>query len=94
MADLTPWRTGIALSVTVVVAYVVCAILFYAWPGAAMEFLNSLFHGLEFRKLEPAAPWSLTAFVSTIVVLAIWGFLVGTLFAWLHNRLGGSAVNG
>ena len=87
MSDLNPWRTGAALSLTIAVGYTACAIFFSVWPGAAMAFLNALFHGLDFSKLEPAAPWSFTAFVCTVAILVIWSFAVGALFAWLYNRL-------
>src|SRR3974390_2233647 len=94
MTDLHPWRTGMAVGLTIAVGYVICALIFYLWPGASMEFMNSLFHGLDFRKLEPAAPWSLTTFVCTVVIFAIWGFLMGALFAALYNRIPGSAARG
>ena len=86
MARLSPWRTGAAVALTVAFAYATAAILFYVWPGAATSFLNSLFHGLDFRTLKAASPWSLSALVCTIAIM-IWGFAVGALFAALHNRL-------
>ena len=88
MTDLSPWRTGAALALTVAAGYAVCAVFFFVWPSTSMEFLNALFHGLDFHKLEPAAPWSVTAFICTVAILVIWGFLIGALFAWLHNHLG------
>ena len=91
MTDLNPWRTGAALSLTVATGYTTCAIFFAAWPDAAMAFLNALFHGLDFGKLEPAAPWSFTAFICTVAILVIWAFAIGALFAWLYNRLHGKS---
>ncbi len=85
--DLNPWRVGAALSVTIAAGYTICTTLFYAWPDAAMQFMNTLFHGLDFGKLAPAASWSLTAFICAVVIFAIWGFLMGALFACLFNRL-------
>ena len=94
MTDLNSWRTGAALSLTVATGYVGCAILFYAWPGAAMQFLNALFHGLDFGKLEPAAPFSALAFLCVLLIMMIWAFLMGALFACLHNWLGRKPANG
>ncbi len=88
MTELNPWRTGAAFALTFVVGYSICTLLFFLWPGAAVEFLNALFHGLDFHKLEPAAPWSFVAFICTVAIMVIWAFLMGALFAWLHNRLG------
>jgi hypothetical protein len=90
--DLNPWRTGAALSTTIIVGYAICTVIFYVWPGAAMAFMNALFHGLDFGKLEPAAPWSVFSFVCTVLVMATWGFLMGALFASIYNRLGESAA--
>ncbi len=87
MTDLNPWRTGTALGLTIAIGYTICTILFAVWPDAAMQFMNTLFHGLDFGKLAPAAPWSFTAFICTVAIFTVWGFLMGALFAWLNNRL-------
>ena len=90
MSQLNPWRTGAALALTIAVGYSACTLIFGLWPSAAMQFLNTLFHGLDFSKLETGEPWSFTAFVCVFLIFAVWGFLMGALFAWFHNRLGGS----
>ena len=94
MTRLTPFTTGVSLAVTVAVVYSVCAALYALWPGLGIEFLNSLFHGLDFHKLETAAPWTIRMFVLPLAVLVIWGFAVGSLFAWLHNLLHRSSTHG
>ena len=94
MTRLDPLRTGIAFAATIAVGYWVCAVLFALWPGPGIEFLNALFHGLDFHKLETATPWTMQAFLMPLVILVIWGLAVGTLFAWLHNLLRRKSTSG
>lgn len=88
MTKLDPWRSGAALALTVAIAYAICAVIFALFPDASASFMNALFHGLDFRKLQPAAGgFSLAAFGGAIAVMAAWGFLVGALFAVVRNLL-------
>ncbi len=86
---IAPWKTGAALAVTVAVAYPVCAALYLLFPDRGVEFLNALFHGLDFGKLVAAAPLRVSQFYFPFVVLAAWAFLVGTLFGWVRNLFEG-----
>jgi hypothetical protein len=81
------WKFGVALALTMATAYTVCAALYAAWPRLGIDFLNALFHGLDFRKLDTGEPFTLGMFVYPFMVFAVWGFAVGTLFAWLRNLL-------
>lgn len=82
-------RTGTALAATVAVGYAACTLAFWIWPEAAMRFMNALFHGLDFRKLQGgAALFDFGSFVSALVVMAAWAFGLGSLFGWLFSRLG------
>jgi len=84
-----PWRTGAALAATFAVGYPVCAILFVLWPERGIEFLNALAHGLDFGKLTTATPFRISQFFYPFVVMVLWGFLMGTLFAWLRDLFSG-----
>ena len=88
MDRLHPWLTGAALAVTVTIGYAACALIFVTFPDASATFLNALFHGLDFRKLQPAGGYSLAGFGGASVVLALWAFLIGVLFAAIRNFLG------
>ena len=85
------FRAGAALAVTVSIGYALCALVFWIWPETAANFMNALFHGLDFRKLQsgPAA-FSFGSFLYALVVMAMWAFGLGTLFSWLFARLGGA----
>ena len=88
MNKLDLWRTGGALAVTVVVGYAVCALIFVTFPEASVNFLNALFHGLDFRKLQPAAEgFSFANFGIVAIVMAAWAFVVGAMFAVVSNLL-------
>lgn len=88
MTKLDPWRSGIALAVTAAIAYAICALIFATFPDASANFMNALFHGLDFRKLQPApGGFSLAGFGGAIAVMAAWGFVVGALFAVVRNLL-------
>ena len=87
MRALNPWKHGTVLSATIAVAYAVCALLYALAPGPGIEFMNALAHGLDFGKLGTPVPFTFLMFVFPLVVLAVWGFLVGALYAWLSNRL-------
>lgn len=88
MPKLVPWRTGAALAVTVVIGYAICAAIFVAFPDASANFMNALFHGLDFRKLQPAGGgFSLAGFSVAAAVMAAWSFVVGAIFAAVSNLL-------
>ncbi len=85
---LNPVRTGIALALTVGIAYATCALVFWIWPEASAQFMNGLFHGLDFRKLRDAAGrFGFESFGVSLAGIVVWAFLVGCLFGWLSNRL-------
>jgi len=81
-------RSGTALAVTVAIGYALCTLVFWLWPEAAANFMNGLFHGLDFRKLQSGAMlFSFGSFFYALVVIAAWAFGLGTLFGWIFGRL-------
>lgn len=86
---MKPLQTGLALSVTIAIFYALCTLVEVLWPEQFMGFMNALFHGLDFRKLFTSEPYRWSSFFYALVILAVWGFAIGTFFAWLHNTLFG-----
>ena len=83
-----PLAVGIALAVTLGLMYLLCAALWLMWTKGALDFLNALFHGLDFRKLVlPQKEMSPTTFGLPLLVLTAWGFIAGMLYAAVHNWL-------
>ena len=92
MAKENAIRTGLALAVTVGIGYSACALVFWLWPEAAATFMNGLFHGLDFRKLQSGpALFSFGSFLYALVVMMAWAFALGTIYGWLQNRFANEA---
>ena len=89
MNALDPIRTGTALAVTVGIGYVACTLVFWLWPDTAAYFMNALFHGLDFRKLQSGpTPFNFGAFLYALVPLMVWAFVLGTIYGWVLGRFG------
>ncbi len=84
---MKPLRTGLALAVTVALFYSLCTLVEVALPNQFMNFMNALFHGLDFSKLASSEPYRWTSFLYALVVMAIWAFAAGAFFAIIHNAL-------
>lgn len=85
-----PLRLGIALASTVGIGYVLCTIAFWLSPEAAANFMNALFHGLDFRKLQSnQGAFTLGSFAYGLTVLVAWAFMMGAVFAWIARRIDG-----
>ena len=84
---MTAVRTGITFAITVALAYAACSLVFWLAPEAAAGFMNALFHGLDFRKLQAGTPFSFGGFSYALAGIAAWAFLAGMLFGWLSKRI-------
>ena len=84
---MKPARFGAALALTAGIAYTVCAVIFWMWPEVATQFMNALFHGLDFRKLQSSASaFGFQSFAYALLGIVGWAFLVGCAFGWFANR--------
>jgi len=91
MKQLNPWKFGAVLSVTVLINYILCTIFWYAFTGPSIDLLNGLFHGMDFRKIYAATPFSAGTFAYVLVVFAVWSYALGAIYAAVRNLLlGGS----
>jgi large-conductance mechanosensitive channel len=82
-----PYRTGGALAITVAIGYALCSIVFWLFPEASANFMNALFHGLDFRPLKRDATFTFASFGYGFTVLVVWAFLMGAVFGWIAERL-------
>ena len=89
MTSMNPQKTGVTLAVTLAIAYTLCAVVYALAPERGIDFLNALSHGLDFRKLGTPQPFTFVMFLYPLVFFVVWGFLVGALYAWLHNLVHG-----
>jgi hypothetical protein len=84
---VSPFRTGIALAITVGVFYALCAVAWALAPGPFLSLMNNLFHGMDFSSMVQPKGFALPGFFAALIVMSLWALLAGTFFAWLHNRL-------
>jgi hypothetical protein len=85
---IEPLIVSSALAATVAIGYTLCAVAWIIWNEAALQFVNMLFHGLDFRKiLVPQGEYGLRLFLYPLVVLTVWAFFIGTLYAVMSNFL-------
>jgi hypothetical protein len=84
---MKPVRTGTSLALTVAIFYAACTAVWVLLPEPFMNFMNALFHGLDFRKLGAPSGFSWSSFFEAIIVLAVWAFAAGTVFGWLEGAL-------
>ena len=86
MSNVRPWKFGAVLAATVAIGYSLCTAMFWVAPDSAANFMNALFHGLDFRRLA-AGPELFTfgSFLYGLAVLSAWAFMLGTLFGLLSG---------
>ena len=82
-----PFRTGIALAMTVGVFYTLCTLAWVAAPGPFLGFMNSLFHGMDFSSLVQPRLFALQGFIAALIVLCAWALFAGAFFSWSLSRL-------
>ncbi len=84
---MTPLRTGIALAISVGLFYALCTLVWILAPGPFLNFMNNLFHGMDFSSMVQPRPFAWLGFLAALLVLSSWALLAGTFFAWFLNRL-------
>lgn len=85
MAKLNPWKFGVVLSLAVGFNYIVCTIIWRVWTEPSIDFLNALFHGLDFHELQTDAPFSTPAVFSALITLMVAVYVLGVIFALVRN---------
>jgi hypothetical protein len=87
MTQLNPLKFGAVLSLTVVINYALCTVLFVAFPGPSLDFVNGLFHGMDFGKIYGTKMFSAGVFGYVLVILAVWSYVLGAVYALVRNWL-------
>ena len=83
-----PIQSGTAFAITVSAAYALCTLFFWIWPQTATTFMNGLFHGLDFTRLQsPPGSFGFQSFGYALVALGVWAFVIGAFFAWVWGRV-------
>ena len=89
MTKLNPWIFGAVVTITVVIAYILCTLFWLAFTEYSLDFLNTLFHGMDFRRIYTPAAFSFGGFLGVLGVFIVWAYLVGVMYATVRNLLMG-----
>ena len=89
MERLNPWIIGCAASITFSIVFTVCALAVALFPDDTISFFNAWFHGLDLTLLKPPGgrPLTFGQFFYGLLGVVAMSFVVGTLFAAVHNRI-------
>jgi len=87
MTKLNPWLFGVVVAITVVIGYLLCTLFWFASTEYSLDFLNTLFHGMDFRKIYTEAGFSLADYLGVLVVFTVWGYVMGVIYATVRNLL-------
>lgn len=91
MHRLNPTATGLSLSITVGLLYLLCALVVAFAPGALMAALGLVAHGLNLAPLtQQVAPISSAAVLLGLLAIMAYSFIAGLLFGLVNNMLGRS----
>ena len=92
MTCLPAWRYGAALSITVGLLYLACAVVAMLVPDLIPRILETVVHGLNIRALTALTPSTSVAGVAGgLVYVVLYCFLAGWLFGAVRNGLARSA---
>ena len=84
MSAVRSWKFGAVFAATVGIGYALCTLVFWLAPDSAANFMNALFHGLDFRKLASGPElFTFGSFAYGLAILVAWAFMLGTLFGLL-----------
>ena len=87
MIPLNPWKFGAVIALAVGINYTLCTIVWVSFPGPSIDFLNALFHGLDFRKLQVGSPFPAGSFLYALITLMVFTYVLGAIYALVRNRL-------
>lgn len=86
--ELSPFRVGIAMTMTFAVISLVCTAAVYLFPQATVGFVNAWVHGLDLTLIVTDKPWTFGGLAYGLLGVTLTGFLVGVLFAVCYNLMG------
>lgn len=80
-------KFGLALTGTMTVAYVICALFTVIAPDLALKFLGWMVHLVNVDKFAGGVEVAFGSFVLGLLPIVFYSYLVGWLFAWMYNGL-------
>ena len=79
-------KFALALANTMAIIYTVCAIFVALWPDFALQLLGWVAHLVNVDKFAGDVAITLGGFIAGLIQVWVYAYIVGWIFAWLHNR--------
>lgn len=79
---------GLALCITWIILYSVCAIFFWIAPEAMLSVTSRLFHGMSFSDMvEAGSSFGFKDYFLTVLIGSVYAFSAGFLYSVIHVSL-------
>ena len=81
-------RVALAAGSVAAILYSLCAMIVAVLPsGSGAKLANMIFHGIDFSSIA-VKNITLANFLPGLIIIFIWGWLIGALFALVYNMMG------
>lgn len=84
--ELNKQKFSLAATITMGIAYVICAIFTALFPDIALKFLGWIIHLVNVEKFADGVQVTLGSFIFGLLPILFYTYLGTYLFAWLYNR--------
>lgn len=88
MNKVKPFNVGASLAGTVVVLYLLCALVVALAPGAAESVLRMVAHSANVDVVFQPERIDFVNVLGGTVAVAIYFFVIGAVFGWIYNLFG------
>lgn len=81
-----PIVDGLSFSVTWVILYSLCSVLYWIAPEAVLSATSKLYHGMSFTQMvQTGTPFSFSDFLSVVTLGAVYAFTAGVIWSLTHS---------
>lgn len=84
--ELNKQKFSLAATITMGVAYVICAVFVAIFPEVALKFLGWMVHIVNVEKFAGGVEVTLGSFFLGLLPIVFYTYVISYLFAWLYNR--------
>lgn len=85
--ELNKQKFSLAATITMGIAYVICAVFTALLPDVALKFLGWMVHIVNVEKFAGGVEVTFGGFILGLLPVLFYTYLVSYLFAWLYNKL-------
>ncbi len=84
--ELDKNKFALAASAALGIVYVVCAVFVTLWPDFSLKLFGWLVHLVNVDKFAGGVAVTASGLIIGLVQVLVYSYIIGYLFAWLHNR--------